>query len=272
MKNLYDSPSFIAFLRQELDGKRFGRGAKSKLAEHLGVRPSLVSLALSETQGFSLEQGLKVAGFLGLDADEREFLLLLLQRDRAGSHALKLHFQGLIDRRIADRNKIRGRVRSAQGKLSEEDLHEYYGAWFHTAVHMCVRNGKRRSIPAIAEDLRIEPARVKESLKLLGRLGFVRETAGEFLPTDQRFHVSSESKALRAHHSNWRQSALRSLDEARPEDLHYSLVFSADDEAFAKIRQILLRSVETADTVIRDAKDKRVYAFNWDLFAVTRKS
>src|SRR5690349_15189163 len=120
MESLYAAKDFAAFLRQELEGPRFGRGAKSSLAHFLGVQSSLVSLALSGAQAFSLEQGLKITEFLGLAPAEATFALLLLQRDRAGSRALSAHFQAQIDLQLEERRRTHTRIRSAAAaKLSE---------------------------------------------------------------------------------------------------------------------------------------------------------
>jgi uncharacterized protein (TIGR02147 family) len=272
MKALYEVRDYKQFIRAELDSARFGRGARMKLAEFLGVQASFISLVLTGKQEFAPEHGIKIASFLELSPAETNFFLLLIQRDRAGSVELRKHFQGLIDRTLAERSEIQNRVKTEGRKVSSEDLNEYYGAWFHIAVHMSIRNPKRRDVDSIAAALGVKRSDVKGSLELLEKIGFIQRVKGEYTIVGQRFHAGEKTPALRAHLTNWRQSAIRALDERDPEDLHYSAVMSIDKKAFAEVKRVLLETIEKMDPLIREADDRDVVALNFDFFRVTESS
>jgi uncharacterized protein (TIGR02147 family) len=269
---IYEAKSYRDYLLKALASPRYGRGARTRLAEHLGAQGSFVSIVLSGRQDFSPEHGLRIAEFFELDESETEYLILLIERERAGSEKLRRHYQRALDRVLKARNEIQHRVKANAKDLSEVDLAEYYGAWYHIAVHMALRNTEIRDLDAVADTLGIRRADAKKSVVLLERLGFVRVEKGRMTVTDQRFHVSEKTASLRAHHANWRQAAVRSLDEMGENDLHYSLVMSIDDASFAKIRAILLAAIENADPHIRDARDRKVCALNIDLFELHPKS
>jgi uncharacterized protein (TIGR02147 family) len=69
-----------------------GRGEYRRLADYLGVHPTLISQILSGDKDFSPEQILKVAKFYGLGKTENRYLVILVEIERAGSKDLKDQF------------------------------------------------------------------------------------------------------------------------------------------------------------------------------------
>lgn len=258
------------FIKNALDSDRFGRGSRAQLADHLGVQNSFISLVLSGKQDFSLEHAIKIAEFMNLSSDETEILILMIQRDRSGSQALKKQFQKMIDRWAEKRNEIRNRVKRESKELSESELNEYYSDWLHTAVHMAVRNEHLKDASMIASSLGVETKSVRHSLDVLERLGFIEKNKNGWKPKQQSFHLGERSPALRNHHTNWRLEAIRSLGSDRPKDLHYSAVMSIDSQCAEKVRNAILKVLEESDSNIRSAQDQEVHALTIDLFKVVR--
>lgn len=270
MKSVYESKDYKQFIRAALESPRFGRGARTKLASFLGVQLSFISLVLAGDLDFAPEHGMKIAQFFELNEEETEYLILMIQRDRAGSPDLKKFTQNLLNKITQARSEIQNRVKkSDRKKLSTDQLMEYYGAWFHTAVHMVLRNPEKRDPDVIAETLMVSRKDVKKSLETLEKLGFISVEKGKIVPLDQRFHLGEHPLALRVHHTNWRQACVRSLDEGDADDLHYTSVMSIDREAAEKIKAIFLESVEKMEPAIMDASDRDVYAICMDLFKVS---
>jgi uncharacterized protein (TIGR02147 family) len=268
MASIYQAKNYREFLRVELDSPTQGRGARSRLAEHLGVRLSFISVVLSGRQEFGAEHGVRIAEFFDLNGPETEYLVLLIHRERAGSEDLRRLYQAQIERIQKEQSRITSRAPKGARVLGEAELSEYYGAWYPIAVHMCLRNEKLRDPASIARRLGIEVFRVKRAIDLLERIGFIQVDKRGISLVDQQFHFGENSPALRMHHMNWRNAAIRSLDQERKTDLHYSVVLSADPEARSKVRELLLEFVQQMHPYIRDAKDEEIFAVNLDLFDV----
>ena len=268
MASVYESKSYKDFLRAELDSERFGRGSRLKLAQHLGVQMSFISQVLGGDHDFSVEHGLKISAFLGLHADEIKWFILMISRDRAGSHLLKQYYVHQLEEIKKTRSAIQAELKS-KDKLTEADLEEYYGAWYNIAVHMCIRNPLCQDPDSIAKALKVDRMKVAQTLKILEKIGFAKNNKGKWQPTDARFHFGKPSLALRAHHTNWRHQAIRSLDEGVPEDLHYSLVLSIDSAARDKIRAVVLEAIKNIEPEIQKAKDEDVHALTIDFFGVS---
>src|SRR5438045_1821295 len=69
------------------------RGLRSELAEKLGCRPAHISQVLGGKTHFSLEYAIEIDHFLAHSPDESRYFLLLVHRDRAGTKALRGHYE-----------------------------------------------------------------------------------------------------------------------------------------------------------------------------------
>ncbi len=268
MSAIYRANNYREFLKAELASPAQGRGSRSRLAEHLGVRLSYISIVLAGKQDFSPEHGMKIGNFLGLNAKETEHLILLIQWERAGSADLKRLYADQISRTQKERGRFTSYTSKETRALEEKELVEYYGYWDHITVHMCLRNPEFQSTQAISKRLGIEPARVLRSLALLEKIGFIQRRKDRYKLIDQHFHLGEKSTALRMHTINSRHAAIRSIDNENKDDLHYSIVVSADPEVREKIRNLLVDVINNSLPLIQNAKDELVFAINLDLFDV----
>ncbi len=268
MKKPFDAQTHHELIRNELESERFGRGSQATLAEHLGLKASFISTALSGKQDFSLEHGIPIAEFLGLKDLEREFLLLLIQRDRAGTKPLKSHFQEKIDKLLNRASRTPARIKRVNKSLAPEDVRRYYENWTLSVIHMALLNPKIRDQNDLSNLLGIDPKQVREGLRLLDELGFIQRKNDGWSVTQNSIHLGSDSFPLINHHRNFRIEAMRSMEKKDPNDLHYTAVISLDKNAAAKLRELLVETISNCDPIISDAKDTQVQIINIDLFKV----
>ena len=266
-KNLFDFSHYRDYLIEALPTHGEERGSRTKLATQLGVQKGFISSILHGGAELSLEQGMRVSHFLSHTEDERDYFLLLVQMARAGSNDLETHFSKKIQEMITKRKQIRERIQ-VKDALSEGDQLHYYSNWHYTAIHMCLRIKKRQTIHAISRYLGLPSQRVFEVLDFFVKTGIASHLGDIFEVGPTRLHISADSPHVARHHTNWRMQAIQSLDRRAPEDLHYSLVMSISKDAALKIREALLRSIQSLEPVIRDAHDEEVVALTIDLFGM----
>jgi uncharacterized protein (TIGR02147 family) len=264
---IFQAKTYKIAISEVISETRFGRGARTRLAEYLGVQPSFVSRVLAGDQDFSAEHIVRVGGFLELDQDELDYLVLLHHRDRAGAKELRGHYQRQIDRIFERRTQVKNQIKADRREISDADALRYYGAWYHAAVHMYLRI-PGADLKSISDSLALSPAKVKESIRLLEELGMIVSERGRWKVIDQRLHNSNDSLGLRAHHMNWRQASIRAWDEGTSEDMFYSLVMSTDRSGIARVKKILLDAIQSVDPVIGPSEDREVHALTLDLFCV----
>lgn len=271
MKSVFDYLDYREFLRFALPVDGPHRGARNRLAEALNCQKGFVSQVLGEHSHFSLEHGMKISQFLQLESDEEEFFLLLLHHARAGSRALEKFYEKKLQEIRERRMQIKERIR-AHSDLTEEEKITYYSSWHYTAVHMCLMIPVLRNKAAIGAFLGLPKRTVERTLDFLLAVGLAKISGDQILAGPARIHISQDSPFISKHHTNWRMQSIQSLDVPQAQDLHYSLVMSISDEAAEKIREILLRSVQEVEPVLKAAEDKTVYVFNMDLFSLKKST
>jgi uncharacterized protein (TIGR02147 family) len=270
MAEVFLAHDYRAFLKATLKEERFGHGVKGKLARSLGVQPSFLSSVFAGKQDLSLEHGLKAAEFLAFSEDESDFLLLLIQKERSGSQALRRHFQKQIEAMLKKRSRVRERI-DAEKSLNPDEHIEYFSSWRHPAVLMAVRNPSCRNLEFLEKYLGIRRDEARESIDLLVRFGLVVPHAGGWKPTVQRLHLDRDSMATKASHIQWRHSAVRSLDKpVRKDDLHYSAVISTDRETAKKLRDLFLSAVEKSEPLIVGGGDSEIQVLALDFFRLSQ--
>lgn len=269
VNEIYRYSHYREFLNHCFPAKGEGRGGRAKLAKLLGCQPGFVSIVLAEKSDFTPEHGMQIAEYLHLNMEEKNYFLLLLQKDRAGSVALRQHYETQIKAIQNQKKEVKSRI-AVTHEISFEDQMRYYQSWFQTAVHMCTLVPRLRTPAAMSEYLYVPIETIKQTLETLLQLGVVTQKNGQFSSTQKRMHISEKNIALKTHHANWRHRALNALDFNNEEALHYSSVMSISKSAMTEIKQILLKAIESSEPVIKEAKDEGVFALTMDLFEVNR--
>jgi uncharacterized protein (TIGR02147 family) len=266
MESLYQAKGYRDFISFQL--KKGGRGSRSTLAERLGVQLSYLWSVLSGKQDFTPEQLLGCAEFFQLKDSETEWLMLLLNRDRAASEKVKEYYQKQLNRLKGNQTELQKRVRVAN-EIDPQFILEYYSDWRPIAFTMGIRNPKCRTPRALADRFNLNIAQANQTLQLVEKVGMAKFEKNEFLPTQARFHLGKNLAALKLHHTNWRMKAVEAIDQQRDKnELHYSSVMSIDAEAYQEIRKLILKSIEKMEPSIEKAKDDEVVVLAIDLFKI----
>ena len=120
MESVFDFRSYRDFLKARLPTTGPSRGLRSKVAEHLGVKGAFISQVLGGKQNLSLEQAIKLADFLSMAPEEEDYLVLLVNFERAGSQRLQEHLEKKVRRIQESRKEIKSRIKS-EPRVSEQD-------------------------------------------------------------------------------------------------------------------------------------------------------
>lgn len=271
MKSIYNYTDYRKYLNDLFETDDYKHGAKQKLADAINCKNSQVSNILSGRSHLSIEQVLPVASFISLNKLETDFFMLLVLYARAGSKDLEKYYENKLSVIVNEQKKIISRVihNNEYKKITKEQLIKYYMYWFTPVIHMCLRNSSMQTISGIEKTLRISTNDVEKAISILLELDLVKLDSGRFLPSDQRFHFDKDDYLIKSYHLNCRHLAIRSMDEKKDSELHYSLIMSIDLESFKKIQEIVLAAIEKVDQEVLKASDQLVYGLCLDLFQIS---
>ena len=266
--SVYDYKDYKVFLRDSLKN-RGERGIRTRLAEAAQCHTAYVSQTLNGSTHFNLEQGERIAQFLGLSPEQTVFFLLLIQLCRAGTPALRRIFEKQIADELARKLVLKNRLEFKR-TLSRENQTVYYSSWHHSAIHVLVSVPDCHTADGIAEYLGLPSKRVAEVLQFLISLGLVARKGSKFEIGTSHIHLDSESPLISKHHTNWRMRAVESLDLPREQDLHYSSVITASRDDSVKIRATLVKAIEEIRTMVKESGNEEGFCYSLDLFSLRK--
>jgi uncharacterized protein (TIGR02147 family) len=268
MNNVFDFNDYKVFLAFIEDSRKVAeRGFRRRLAEAVGCQSGYISQVLNTDAHFSLEQGLKIAGFLGLTGRERKALILLIESARAGTQELKAYFSTELASLREEHLNIKERVGSSR-ELTEREQATYYSSWHYLAVHMLSTIPGFDEPQAFADALRLPLETVNEVVLSLLQTGILEENKGRLKSGLTQVHLNRDSPLIRQHHTNWRLAAIESLTNNRKSDVHYSTVSTLSMADAEKLRAEMVKLIESYVEVVKPSKEETMVGFNLDFYSL----
>jgi uncharacterized protein (TIGR02147 family) len=266
-KSLFKFMSYKAYLRNAFGGSQARTGIRKKAAAWMKCQTAYLSQVLNGSANLSLEQADLLSEFLGHDGEEREFFLLLVQYERAGTKSLENFFQLKINQHLERRQTIRHRIQSEEG-LSVVDQAVYYSKWYYSCIHVLISIPELQTKAALAKALNLPLPTISEVLEFLETRGLAVFENGHFRIGPRHLHLAHDSPHITKHHSNWRGRAMASLDVPQENDLHYSVVVTLSQDDVLKIKAKVVDLIQESMAIVRDSKEESAYGFTLDWFNI----
>ena len=264
-KAVFDFKDYIGFLAHRLEEKPGSWGLKKKLAEAIGCQPTYLSQALKGKADLSLEQLFKVCDFFNLTDEEKNFLILLQQKDRAGTKELEKYFQNQILEILNKRMSLTKRF-GAKNDLTEVQQSTYYSSWLYKTIHFAVGLEEFQTREALKKSLNISFKKLDQILNFLLEIGLIQEENARYKTKVQSIRLGNESQWITRHHADWRMQAISSLESEDINDLHYSGVYTLANEDVRKIKDILLEAIKKNVDIVTPSKEEAIYTCTIDFF------
>ncbi len=261
-KHLYDFDDYKEYLNYRCDKER---GLKSALAKVMQCQSAYISQVLNDHSHLSLEQADLAASYFKLSDKETLFLLLLIQKDRAGTSSLKSFFtKQLADFRSVQLSYLKRRDLKSHLDVKAQAI--YYSSWEYNALHMAVTIPRLRTKEALLKAFVLPESRFNHCMEFLLENGLVKRTGDHYVTGTVEMYLESGSNFLRQLHLNTRAQAIASLDRERPENAHYSAVFTMSEKDVIKIKKMINDSLSEIATVVKVSKEEQICGFSINFF------
>lgn len=262
---IFECRDYKQYLLAKVGGPHQKKGVKSAMARALGCQPTYITHVLKGHANLSLEQAELLNGFFAHTKEEGQFFLLMILRDRAGTHTLKANFQEQIDQLLSNRMNLTKRL-GQRNILSEEQRAVFYSAWYFLAAQIGLTIPEWQTPEVLAKKLSLAPARLAEVLQFLWEVGLVKKEGAQFVPTETQIRLGKDSHHIMKHHTNWRVKAIESLEFEDSLDLHYSSVVSLSASDVLRLKNLLLDQLKDNLKIIGSSKEECLYGFNIDFY------
>lgn len=247
------------------------RGIKSAMAQAIGCQPTYITHLLAGKANLSLEQAEVLNTFFAHTKEESQFFLLLVSRDRAGTHSLKSHFQEQLDQILKHRMVLTKRL-GQKNTLTQEQRSVFYSAWYFLAAQIALTIPALQTQKMLSKKLGLSMPKAGEILQFLSEIGLITKMGDHFHPTETQIRLGNDSHQIIQHHTNWRVKAIESLTNENADELHYSGVISLSSKDVIKIKNQLLEQLKENIEIIKESKEERLFVMNIDFFNLEKDS
>lgn len=266
IKTIYDFETYRDFLRYKLEVESEKWGAKKRLAEHIGCSATFLSQVLNQQSDFSVEQIFRLSDFYQLSKDDRQFLILIHQKDRSATQEVKAYFLEEMKSVLEKRLNLSKRL-DRKSTLNEKDRAIYYSSWLYMAVHFAVGFNGCESRIAIKELFKNIPfEKLEKILNFLISISLIKEEKNKLSTGTEFMWLENNSPWITKHHTSWRIKALEDLDKESPFDVHFSSLCTISKSDVLKIKNIFMDVIKKNSEIIKHSKEERMYVINIDFF------
>jgi len=240
---VFYSNSYRDVLERYILANKGVRGYKSRLAEAAGCHNSYISQVLKGSVDLTLEQAMNLASFWGFNAEQTDFFLDLLLRDRAGNERLRDFYEKRLRRAREAFEPVSDGQKRAPG-LGPEAETAYYATWYHAAVQVLARTREYASVERMGGRLRLPGNVIREVLRSLEDWGLLAKRGEVWEELEQPPHVSRSSPLGLINQTNWRQRAIFNIQSRDPDALHLQQVLAVRRADVPKLKAQLLQCLE----------------------------
>lgn len=266
-ESIYSFLSYSEYLRWWIAARpKGGRGEMAKMAAAVGISPALFSQIMNGDRAFSQEGGLQLAEYLALGEKETDFLLLLIDYERAGSQKLKLRILKRLKESQESAAKISNRIKK-DGELTSETRAIYYSSWTYTAVRNLSAVKGYQTVGAIAERLALPRPIIAKVVEFLLETGLCKlQPDGGITHGPSWTHTGADSRLAAKHHQNWRVRGLSQMEMNRDDDLFFTSAMSLSHDVAQEVRKMLPTVIENVQKLVGPSDCETVRCLNIDWF------
>lgn len=266
MISLFQYNAFNEFLKNWVaDQPNNGRGLYREIAEHLRISPVLMSQFMSGSRLISEDHAFAICDFLKFTGSEKEFLILLVQKERSGTANYKKYIEQKIEDIRRQSSQPKNRI-VEDASLSLEAQSIFYSHWKYSFIRLATSIEKINSVESIANFLNLPRSEVSDAIEFLKKYSLIIETKNGFAMGPQRTHLPKESPYYFSRQQQLRFLAGRGLEKNLSDDLFYSAPISISKEDALWVREALLDVVSKLSKKIDKSVATDLYCLNLDWF------
>ena len=266
MNDLFKFDDYKDYLKQLVRTNEDVRGYQARLSREAGCQPSYLSQVITANADLTTDHALNLSTFLGLDDQEKEYLLNLILHAKAASVKNKRFFEKKLISLRRQRANLSKRLNSDEEYAKEVEL-IYHSSWVYAAVHVSTSIEDQTAM-TIAEKLKLTVGEVLSVLKTLATFGLVKSDGDKWIYITGSTHLPDESYMTMVNHSNWRLKSVNNIPHRNESDLRYTSVFTMSQADADKLKEEMLRVIKQWRTKIAPSEPEVTMAILCDFFEV----
>ena len=256
------------FLKNEIvKNTSIKHGEKKEIAEYINIHPTTLSQALNGSRAFSDEQVFLLARYFNLAEIECEYVLLLHQIENSQNKIFKENLIKKKNKLVKRSQNLTERVERDK-EISDMDKSIFYSSWHYSCIWVFISLEGGKTKEEIHQRTKIDKRQISKVLNFLEHTGLCVEKDGQYRQQLGRMHLDKTSPHLKQHHINWRIKSIQKLDHPDDLDLNFTAPLSLSKKDFEKLREELVRFIQTLSTTVEKTDPEEIYLANLDFIKV----
>jgi len=267
-KTIFEYNKTTDFIMAKLGSAKQRRGIKSRFAKYISSHSSYLSQVIKGSTQFTLEQGLAITDFFQMEPIAKNYFMLMLQKERAGTVHLQNHYQEKIDLLLTEKSKISERLKNTTEEIPKAAYEKYYSDWYYLAIHILTSIPQFHSAKIISEHLGIPIIKVEEILQFLTRHGFVEQKENRYQIGTRHIHIKKNNKLNLNHQLNWRLKTLEQVKSKNDQNINYAVVYSLSKKDAEKLKEECLKFIKNNLQIVAPSKEEVMYCCILDFYEI----
>lgn len=242
-----------------------GYGEYRRVAQALGLSTTMVSQVFKADKHLSMEMTADLCDYLGLTEDETDYLLLLVEYQKAGSFKLRTKLEKQIKKAQEKSAKLESKIKK-DVELTENDKTIYYSSWLYQATRLLSDIEYVNDAEEIAQKLNVPKNQIIKVLQFLIETNLCRREKGKLKMGPAITHLPSGSPIVTRHHLNWRIRAYQQMTMPDEKNFFATVPMVLSESLAEKIRQELPQLVQNILTDVAPSDSETVRCMNIDYF------
>lgn len=239
-----------------------------KIAEFLRVQKSYLSKVMAKNASLNKDQGYLLSKLMKLKEDEREYLFLLIDFERAAVDEFKKELKEKIKEIQLKNTQSSSYLNKKRRNINSPAEQVYYLYPEFQLLHLGFSIARFQNSPELLQkELNMSDGLFQQGVRVLQDLNLIKveETRIELL--DSNLHLPNDSEMF---HQWQTQFKLKSIEWAKKIEFNdkYNFVasFTASEEDKEKIRLEFMSFLKKTEAIVKDSPSKNLYQINFDLF------
>ena len=265
-KSIFSFSSYKDLMAHYLTGQS-NRGQLTRAATALNCQRSYLSRVITEELHLTPDHAYNLSKFLKLSPDERNYLLTLVDFERAADSEYRGHLKGRLNEIKRKNDSLSERTHRQNVSMEAPEMH-YFSSWFYSAIHFLTSIPAFQTVEALSEHLCLKENVVLRCLDFLRTHGFIEQKRNLWIYKRGEFHLPKNSPLVVLHHQNWRARALLDAQNFENNNIHFTSVQTLSREDAEKLKSVLLDFISTASLIAGPSNPETGVALMCDLFEI----
>ena len=250
---IFDFTDYKDFFRRKIATfPKKGHGLLRKIGQQIGLSSVAVSQIFKGNRDLTLEQGLSISEFFNLTSLERDYFLLMIQRERAGNFKLKdLFSEKMAELRLKAQN-LKDRLPKA-ADIGPEAKMIYYSNWVYSALRVTSLISGSQTIDDFSYRLGLSASEILKYMEFLVEFGICKKEGDRYSTGLGITHLEAQSPLAVSHHKNWRIKGIEKMVADDIDQIFFTLPMSLSNDDIRLIRKKIILLIEDVNKIVRES-------------------